>query len=364
MYEYPRCYDYNYYDSSDILSVPEPEPEPPKMPAKKIPKRVFKNYIDEIRYEQWREHRTRLRGAEYVFDKEPPSINPVAYTKTCNLRQEAIKFMERTMTNMQMLKTLSLIRRSIGTKYNRSEKVIGQPSAVGRMVERIDVIERENRDMGKRIRDMTSSIDTGRNKEQHGKKKPRVYKPFKLPKKALAKYANMPMTIPKTNRERYQLFRPRIFFDVQLGGSRPLGRIEMELFTEAAPQVVLQLVQACFSDKFDKFNIKRLFPGLWLDIDFPLDFYSKLHNPLEYDGKVIDHGETNYVVSFSKDYLRGFPNRLNFSISFKPISMANGKRVGFGRVIKGMKILESLQSYGNKHGIITRAIKFTNGGVL
>lgn len=362
MYEYPQCYDYDYYDSDDYTSIQEPEPEPKR--TRKIPTPVFKTYDEEIRYGQWREHRTRLKEAGPVLDNDPVSIKPVGYTRMCNLRTEAIKYLDHTMENISILKTLSQIQRANTTNYFRNEPVIGLPSAVPRNVQRIETIERENREMGKRIMEMTSSINTGRNVEKQGKKRMLLDQPFILPKKALAKYAHMPVTIPKTNKERHQLFRPHIFFEVFQKGKLPLGPIVLELFTEAAPQVVLQLVKSCYNQEYDRFSIRRIFPGLWLDIDLPIEYNSKLHNQLEYDGKVIDHGETDYVLSFRKDYLQGFPSYLTFSLAFKPISMANGKRIGFGRLIRGAKILDSLQSFGNKFGTVTRNIKFINCGLL
>lgn len=362
MYEYPQCYDDDYYDSEEYESLQETEPKPER--TKEIPRPIFKSYDDEFRYDQWREHRERLKEAVHIIDNKPVSIKPVGYTRMCNLRTEAIKYLERTMENISILKTLSQVQRANPTTYFRNEPVIGQPSAVPRYVQRIETIERENREMGKRIMEMTSSINTGRNVEKKGRKRALLDQPFKLPKKALAKYARMSVMIPKTNKERHRLFRPHIFFDVQQKGKLPLGRIVLELYTEAAPQVVLQLVKSCYNQDYDRFNIKRIFPGLWLDIDLPLDYNSKLHNLFEYDGKVIDHAETDYVLSFRKDYLQGFPCRLNFSLAFRPISMANGKRIGFGRLIRGAKILDSLQSCGNKFGTVTRNIKFINCGLL
>ncbi|EDW04391.1 GH22509, partial [Drosophila grimshawi] len=158
--------------------------------------------------------------------------------------------------------------------------------------------------------------------------------------------------------------RPHIYFDIHMRDARALGRIVVELCTEAAPLVVLHLMRCCLCDMHKKFLIRRLFPNLWLDVTLQDNGSVELHQPLEYDAKIVDHGASSYVLSFSKDHLQGFRHHMSFSISFRPLSVVNGSRVGFGHVVKGRRILDCLQSYGTKNGKLNRSIIFTSCGVL
>lgn len=180
----------------------------------------------------------------------------------------------------------------------------------------------------------------------------------------MAKYEAFNIPLPKTDEELRRLFRPKIYFDIYLKDARPLGRLVVQLYTEAAPLVVLQLVKSCMCNQHSKFMVKRLFPNLWLETDLPLAQESLLRQPLEYDAKVIDHGASSYVLSFSKTHVKGFTNHLSFTISFKPLAVVNGSRVGFGRIVKGGKICDCIQSYGTKNGKLSRGLSFTSCGLL
>lgn len=369
MFEFPKCVDYDYYynSSSDEPVIPEeaviPEPKPRKKSKAKIPKPVFKCYADELDYYAYEEHRERLATAGSLVDNDPLYMNSIIYANLGSLRPDAITFMNRTMDNIGILVGLTLAKRIQRDYYFRKDAVICHSTVLGRNIEKINTLEHENFDLGKRIQDIKSSIDTGRNAEPQVKK-PVILPPFELPKRGLEKYHGYLLSIPKTDKDRRQLFRPVIFFDVHVKGSRPLGRVVVQLFTEAAPLVVLQLVQACMDGKYKDFKIRRLFPQLWLDIEMPLENDSKLHSIIEYDGKAIDHGTYDNILSFRKDFLQGFASKLKFSMSFKPLSVANGRRVGFGRVVRGGKILKSLETYGTKNGALHTPIIFTDCGVL
>lgn len=363
MFEFPKCVDYDYYNSSEDEPMVA-EPEPPKKTKPKIPKPVFKNYSDELDYYAYQEHRERLATAGNLIDNDPVYMNTINYANLGSLRQEAITFMNRTMDNIGILLGLNLAKRVQRDNYFRKEAVICQSTVLTRNIGRINTLEQNNYDMGKRIQDIKSSIDTGRNAEQPIKKPVVSPPPFELPKQGLEKYHGYLLSIPKSDKDRRHLFRPVIYFDVQEKDSQPLGRIVVQLFTEAAPQVVLQLVQACMDGKYKDFNIRRIFPQLWLDIEMPLEINSKLRSIIEYDGKTIDHGTFDNVLSFRKDFLQGFSNQFKFSMSFKPLRVANGKRVGFGRVVRGGKILKSLEVFGTKNGSLRTPIILTDCGVL
>ncbi|XP_062129582.1 uncharacterized protein LOC133841240 [Drosophila sulfurigaster albostrigata] len=320
--------------------------------------------MDATRYKMWLEHRHRLLDIVSDLDNKPPGFQAVRKTGVNSLTENAVGFMARTRENIQMLVGISQTQRTHGTINPFRDEQPYVMSAVPGNISNLERLEAENKEFGKRILDVTSEVDSGLKPDGQHDNQREAPAPFVLPDEALIKYKPFNISIPSEDKERRQLFRPRIYFDIGLKDVRPLGRIVIQLYTEAAPVVVLHLVRACICGMNNSFQVKRLFPNLWLEIEMPLENNSPLQRTLEYDGKTIDHGASNCVLSFSKNYVHGFRDHLSFSLSFKPLNVANGSRVGFGRVIKNGKIFDCLQSYGTKNGTLSRGVIFTSCGVL
>lgn len=338
-----------------------------KSRAKSQNKRQPKLKHDNLEHlHQWQDHRQRVKQMVASVDSKPPYFQAARQTGVNGLYQNAVSFMGRTKNNMQMLAELTKIKRTHGVINSFRYDNIYTTSSVPLRTKNLERIEKENHDIAKRLLNVISEIDTGLksypNKCQPESRRQKL-KPLIMNVKHLAKYKGYNIEMPKTNKDRWRLFRPNIYFDIYLKDSRPLGRIVMELFTEAAPVVVLELVRACMSNMHNDFVIRRVFPNLWLNVELPLASNSELRKPLEYDANIINQGAFSNVLSFSKDYLQGFRNNLTFSMSFKPLNVANGSRVGFGRVIKNSKMFECLQSYGTKNGKLSRNIIFTGCGI-
>ncbi|XP_017836911.1 uncharacterized protein LOC108596041 [Drosophila busckii] len=326
-----------------------------------------RSHKDQIRYEQWKEHRERVKTALCEVDTDPPGFQAARLTGVNALRDNAIAYMARTKANIQMLVELSRTMRTHGAINPFRDELPHVMSGIPAAIRDLEQLDRDNYDIGKRLLDVVSEVDTGikgDDRQLNVDTRRQEPPPFVLPELALAKYKDFNIPIPSTDKERRQLFRPRIYFDAYLKDARPLGRIVVQLYTEAAPLVVLQLVRACLCNMHQKFRIRRLFPNLWLEVDLQLGANSPLQQPLEYDGKIIDHGEHSNVLSFSKSHLQGFQDNLCFSMSFKPLNVVNGQRVGFGRVIRGGKICDCLQSYGTKNGKLSRGVEFIGCGLL
>lgn len=328
---------------------------------------------DLINYELWLSHRHRLQNIRCEVSNKPPGYHWARRTGVSALAQNAANFMERTKKNIQTLVELSKTVRTHGVvKPFRTERVYTM-SALPLSIKTLERIDLENRDIGKRLLDVVSEVDSGLKSKSKSAKpvetpaKKRILRSSKLLKvspDALSKYEGYNIQMPTTKHEHRLLLRPHIFFDIYLKDARPLGHIVIELYTEAAPVVTLELIRACKLNMHRKFAIRRLFPDLWMDVEMQMPHNTELHLPLEYDAKVVDHGASGCILSFRKDYLQGFRNKLCFSISFRPIWVANGHRVGFGRIIEGGKIFDCLQSYGTKNGKLNRSILFTGCGVI
>lgn len=163
-----------------------------------------------------------------------------------------------------------------------------------------------------------------------------------------------------------KLLRPQIYLDLEVPDSRLQGRLCIQLFTEACPQVVLEFMRVCTQRRNRAINFSRALAPIWLegkiamDPDRNMDLYN-----IEHDFEVLNHGVDAGILSFPSRYVRGSPRTaLNFTISFKPLSILNGRRIAFGKVRKGLQLLEKIQeAIGHlpmKHDMIT----LTDCGVL
>ncbi|XP_053962401.1 uncharacterized protein LOC128865977 [Anastrepha ludens] len=184
-----------------------------------------------------------------------------------------------------------------------------------------------------------------------------------IPQHVIKRYQDL--TVSNDEPMLRRLLRPRVFFDLEVKGLRPLGRIVIQLFTEACPEVVLEFVRMCTAENSERMSFTRLFPPLWLEGELALTDNKTLTAPnIEHDTNVLDHGCGAGVLSFPSRYVRGSKRRfLSFSISFKPLQVLNGKRIAFGRVRRGFWILDTVQDYGTNSGKPQRDIIVTSCGM-
>ncbi|XP_064538017.1 uncharacterized protein LOC135428134 [Drosophila montana] len=142
-----------------------------------------------------------------------------------------------------------------------------------------------------------------------------------------------------------KLLRPQIYMDLEVIGTRIMGRLTIQLFTEACPQVVLEFMRVCTHQNTRSISFTRTFAPIWLEGFIALDPERSIDmSNIEHDFEVLNHGVDAGILSFPSRYVRGNARTaLNFTLSFKPLSILNGKRVAFGKVRKGLQLLERIQ---------------------
>ncbi|ALC41896.1 CG3492 [Drosophila busckii] len=164
-----------------------------------------------------------------------------------------------------------------------------------------------------------------------------------------------------------KLLRPQIFMDFEVTGTRIMGRLAIQLFTEACPEVVLEFMRVCTTGNPHLICFTRTFAPIWLEGKIALDPQRKLDmSNIEHDFEVLNHGVDAGILSFPSRYVRGNSSRtsLNFSISFKPLSILNGKRIAFGKVRKGLQLLERIHEATAHLPSNNGVVKLTGCGIL
>ncbi|XP_037906257.1 uncharacterized protein LOC119648559 [Hermetia illucens] len=196
--------------------------------------------------------------------------------------------------------------------------------------------------------------------------------------RARAKY---PLTLPGlVNLEQIdEDDRPRVFLELGVENGNILGTIVLSLYLELMPITVTNFVALCenFKTKANENRkngiphlagspIHRIFPDLYFEGGDILtghggtgmaargvDFYPEhMEIPHDHEGTI--------SMSVTPD---GRINSL-FAISFRPLELLKGKRPAFGRVVKGLKLLETIKSYGTKNGKPKQKILITRCGLI
>ncbi|KAH8251141.1 hypothetical protein KR038_005767 [Drosophila bunnanda] len=334
---------------------------------------------------RFQEHLQRLERATSRVDQRPPRLQALQLNGLGPLSQDARIFLQRTNENAHLLLNLSRIMRtggSVGHLDDRSPKSL---SSLPHMMRRVEELQRQNDCIGRRLmsiharrrRRRRESDDHPRPDAELSQELSQITTQSYLPDSMsdVFRDSGCALKLPADSGELLRLLRPRIVLYFGLMDGRSLGRVVLQLYTEAAPLVVLQFIRTCQRQRPHEFAVRRVFPNLWLEgyllgcnkqRELSADPPPLLRDPMEFDTRVLSHERHNCVLSCSKEYcVHGFPGgAINFSISFKPLPAANGQRVAFGRVVRGAKVIASMQLYGTKNGKMIRPLVITHCDVL
>lgn len=147
--------------------------------------------------------------------------------------------------------------------------------------------------------------------------------------------------------------RPRVFIELSIKNGRPLGRLSISLYNDFAPETSSIFYELCASSSLINTEFIRIFPGLYGET-------SLINHPGD---KTISE---NFRLSHKyTGTLTMIPNQntSQFAITFKPLSVLDLKRIAFGRVVRGVKALRSLEGCGKKHGMPSENVIITGCGI-
>lgn len=310
-------------------------------------------------------HRLRVKNAKAIVDDEAPILHAGNYARFGSLKQDIHTFFNHHKHNFSLLVNLNRTNRTKGVIDTFHIKSLHAKSQVPRMQSDVRQIENRNIKFGKRLLCVTGTMS------RHFERKivsetDKINEDVILPLHLLNKYKKYRnVCLPTDIFVLRKLMRPIIYFKLEVKGYRPLGNVCIQLYTEAAPQVVMEFIRLCLANDNERITFVRLFLGLWAEAELSLQYSTLIHDDIEYDMRAINHGEFPGILSFNMDTYRLYPHeKLNFTISFKPLSILNGHRIGFGRIVRGGRCLSCMQDYSTKNGKPIKQILITKCGVL
>eukprot|EP00825_Cyclidium_porcatum_P020483 TRINITY_DN2318_c0_g1_i1.p1 TRINITY_DN2318_c0_g1~~TRINITY_DN2318_c0_g1_i1.p1 ORF type:complete len:195 (-),score=33.46 TRINITY_DN2318_c0_g1_i1:518-1102(-) len=167
--------------------------------------------------------------------------------------------------------------------------------------------------------------------------------------------------------------KPNCFFDINISG-KPMGRIEFELFWDVTPKTCENFKSLCTGEKgtgkagkllsYKGSMFHRIIPG----------FMAQGGDFTRGDGR---GGESIYGNKFEDENFKmlhdtkgllsmanGGPNTngSQFFITFIPCEWLDGKHVVFGKVMKGMNLLDVIELMGSQSGKTFREVTVQDCG--
>uniref|UniRef100_W8C5S1 Peptidyl-prolyl cis-trans isomerase n=1 Tax=Ceratitis capitata TaxID=7213 RepID=W8C5S1_CERCA len=307
------------------------------------------SYHQKLMYKQHKEALSKISSA---VDIGPPLIKKDVYLNIRGMRSDKFALRRIIKENIELLERLNRIRRTHGlsNSYNTRKRI--SQTKLHHVVRRIDHIESENVFLGCRllkVKPMLSRSGLAVSARSSSVKFERSPISLKIREKLLMD----------------QLLHPKVYLDLEVKNIRPLGRVVIQLYTEACPEIVLEFARSCSENKVHLFNFIRIFPGLWIEGEIAVKNRLLSRPNFQHDINIIRHEANSGILSFAKRYVNtGFPHGLfNFTVSFKPMPVLNGERVAFGELLAGHRVMACAQDYGTKNGKVKKQILVVHSGL-
>ena len=313
--------------------------------------------------ERYLMHRKRVKNAKTLL-----FTRAQAYTKHLMKLDQAVKDF-RTFAQESRKRNALIIRKNRIERISgatNTQMIIRDPPYFQRHYSKLMVItklEKQNQMIAKRLSRVVARVDSKKPRSLIIKREEVYTYPFKIISDILEKYEKH-MVIPRDDPMLEQLSRPKACFQVGVVGGQPLGKFVVEFHTEAAPQVVLEIVNMCAKRENSRLQIINIFPELWIGNHLTLNQDSLALRPLEYDTRAFacDRG---YQLVFSKESIGGFRSgHMFFNITFRPVRIVDAKYVIFGEVLKGFRFLSTLKDYGCSNGKMKKKLYISSCGLL
>ncbi|XP_058807850.1 peptidyl-prolyl cis-trans isomerase G-like [Phymastichus coffea] len=325
--------------------------------------------VNRIDFKCYQAHRLSCANAKPKVDNKPPKFDTSIYYDTENLKDDARLTKAVHLQNLQLAKALNKVYR-LGGKvdcWNLRDKKYQIDQT-----EEIKMCKRIMKDNKKLYRTVNCLLVGEYAPKVHAKawqalkeqieekqRFPWLKEPFRYPSITIN-------AVPPEHNDGPQ--RSVCFFDLALG-NLPLGRVVFELYNDYVPSICANFEAFCKG--YERMSYKgtpfhRIVSDYWCQGGDVTKFNglggASIHDgaPNE-DNYTLEHSCPG-VLSTYNDRQDGFDSK--FNLTFQPLKTMNGRKVVFGKVVKGMDNVLKINAYGTKFGKPLRQITVCNCGVL
>ncbi|XP_037960402.1 uncharacterized protein LOC119689609 [Teleopsis dalmanni] len=298
------------------------------------------------------------------IDNTPPKLDLLNYVRIGLFKQDVTSLQRITKENIELLKHIIGHMFAGGTlnTFNKAE-AYDKHKKFNVRVKKIEELQIQNKKIGRRIICANPTVNTNL--------KSALRETFKKRKVGLqafmiSHYPEIDFEISAYTRRKY--FEPEIYFELQeriCTKTRPVGTINIRLFTPAAPQVVREFLRTFWTKDNSKLKFLKSFPKLFAVGSLAMEPDSIADRRIEFTIDCFDFSRMTGIIAFPVKYKTGFPNgMIDFRLTYTKMPLLNGRYIGFGKVTKGFDLLQALQHFGTDGGKFVRQLVVTDFGVF
>ncbi|XP_015365199.1 PREDICTED: peptidyl-prolyl cis-trans isomerase G-like [Diuraphis noxia] len=306
-----------------------------------------------------RQHRKNIRDAKSKVDNKSPSLKITAYYKPGVIEGNAAKLTQIEEDNFKLVTNINTIYRTQGKTNCHRLKLSN--SRIKVQNNEIDIIKlnqtkfKENVALLDRIVQVKPQVDFNYMEEHYKKHIQLIMLMSKFPESYKKKKYHDPLILNTEIPKGIRIKKSKCYLDINdLTENRWLGRMTIEVYDSIVPKTTGNFKMLCQqrSDGLDYSGtqIFRIVPGLFClagDVEYSIGLgglsATKGERYFNDENYLLSHNApgTLSMYNFEKN-----ENASQFMITFKPLTVLNGRHVVFGKVIGGMRTLRFIEDLG------------------
>ncbi|XP_017785613.1 PREDICTED: peptidyl-prolyl cis-trans isomerase E-like [Nicrophorus vespilloides] len=322
-------------------------------------------------------HRFNIFSATPAIDAKPPGMNPYNYINLRKFQEDEGRLRDIERDNKELIAKINIINRTKGViNCWPDENSFRTNSKWQAHVNNMHRINKENVAMYKRICESYSNYPRKAHLENHKMQYQQM--------KDVCKYPLVPLhgpplddllqDEPSISNGLVQVdSRPKVFMDfsIQWGPClTKLGRVVIELYADCAPNTVKNFLTICQGNKgwtYENCKIYRSKRDKYFETgDITCGNGRGGHSifgpTFDEEENDLKHTKQGVLSMVRLDLTTNHKNNSRFSVTMNPMPELDGKRLVFGKVIKGNKTLCKINDTSRKDGAPMEKILITKCG--
>ncbi|XP_012261947.2 peptidyl-prolyl cis-trans isomerase E-like [Athalia rosae] len=311
-----------------------------------------------------------LSSVTAKIDNKAPRLNPESYLKSRQLLEDTDRLRAIDRENLQLVQRINLIHR-LGGKvdcwFTPSDK--SYKSKLIEMESDRTMITRENKKLLKSINSSRSSYPTSE-----------YLKDWKRIESNMEHTAKCPLIWKSPNDKNaisggstFSKNLSHCYFDIELAeSSEKLGRIVFELYLDIAPMTCANFEKLCRGTEglsYKKTPFHRILPNYWCQGGDVTKFNgaggkSIYGDKFENENFTLSHIGPGVLSMCCSNRSEDNKCDSKFNITFNSLPTMDGRRVVFGRVIRGLCNLYKIEELGCRSGKPIKKVIISKCGVL